>query len=75
MKNPKNRVFMYQVDLTDKTGRRGVTLSEIKADCDENGRRKVIHSVMAHGGRVHTIERAQLHNPYPGEDAKQNYYD
>lgn len=67
--------FLYRVLEMDKRGKQRKHLAEVKADCDENARRKIVHTAMAEGGRVQMITATGDGSRYPGDSAKRTYRD
>jgi hypothetical protein len=75
MNNATQLTFLYRVLEMDKRGRQRKHLAEVKADCDENARRKIIHTAVAEGGRVQVITTTEDRSRYPGDSAKRVYHD
>lgn len=71
MKN-KQMKFLYRVEEKDKHGKHRKRLAEVRADCDENARRKIIHTAMAEGGTVQVIAFTEDRSCYPGESTKRS---
>ena len=72
-KQLKQRVYLYRMEEVNKHGKQSKHLAEVRADCDENARRKIIHCSMSEGGHVRSIEWTEDTNKYPGESAKRIY--
>ena len=69
----KTKPFLYRINETDKRGRKQQHLAEVYADCDENARRKIIHTALAEGGTVQKILIAENASRLPGETVKRTY--
>ncbi len=61
------------MEETDNRGKKKRHLAEVSADCDENGRRKIIHTALAEGGCVQSIDSTDDRSRYPGDTAKRTY--
>lgn len=73
--NQHSNLYLYRVEETNKKGQKLQHLAEVRADCDENARRKIVHVAMREGGSVQSIEMTDDVSRYPGEAAKRTYRD
>ncbi len=69
------KVYLYRVLERDKRGKQKYHLAEVRADCNENARRKIIHTALSEGGSVQVIEPTEDRSRRPGETAKRVYSD
>jgi hypothetical protein len=67
------KTYLYRILETDKRGKQRRHLAEVQSDCDENARRKIIHTVFAEGGSVQVIDPTDDRTRLPGDTAKRHY--
>ena len=72
-RRPKEPVFLFRVETRDKKNKSQCYLAEVRADCNENARRKIVHTVLERSGRVLTIVSTNDRNVYAGESPKQYF--
>ncbi len=69
----RTQIFLYRVDVTNKSKKREHYLAELKDNRDENARRRIVHTAMAEGGHVHSIMATSDRSQQPGDKRKRQY--